>query len=310
MARHDSNETTQDKQTRRGVSKRSASRLRPASSARRQSESKTSSTGKKRNARHLMAAAVIVLFAVLMALSLMLPSLAQIFSSNHDAQQAEAEAQRAATQGSSGSGSAATSSDLTTVDGIFSAYSEEIATLETKLADDPENLAHLLHCGQAYMECARSASQYAQSDADAEKITAYFKKATQYFDAYLKLNDSEAVRVDHALCELYQGHTETAISELKDLSQASPEYGPAWANLGLAYETAGDVASARQAYVKAQEADPDDEYGSYSYAAARIAQIDQAAASAAERATTDEDAETDSSGAASLQNDLAGTSGN
>ena len=114
--------------------------------------------------------------------------------------------------------------------------------------------------------------------------------------------------MDRALCQLYEGDTSGATSALEQLTADSPDYGPAWANLGLAYEVSGDTAKAKEAYQKAEEADPDDTYGSYSFAQQRLAQINESAAQAAEQAAGASEGSdaSDSTGVSGLTEALGG----
>lgn len=317
MAKHGKSDTTKSGSgaTQKRV-KKSASRAKLASPSKAQDAgNEKKPAAQKPDRRRIVMTVVVIVFAVLMAVSLMLPSLAQVFSSNTERQRAEEEAAAAAAAAAQGSGSSAsTSYDLSSVDGIMQAYSTSIAEQEAKVAEDPENLAHLLNCGQVYMTCGYNAAQYVTSDSDGEKVISCFKSAENYFDQYLALKDSSAVKVNHGLCELYQGnvyialnnqdaaltHVQQAITELKQVTSDDPDYGPGWANLGLAYEAIGDNESAVAAYGKAQQADPNDEYGSRSFATTRISQIESQ--QQAESTTTDSD---ESTGVSALWNDLS-----
>jgi len=240
---------------------------------------------------------VIVFFAILMVVSMLLPSFAQVFSSNSQERQAE-EQTEAPSYGSDEEVSSSTS--MTSVDGVFSAYADEISSLEDKLSGDPDNLAYLLNLGQAYMGAAYQASNYASTDQDATRISEAFDTAIGYFDQYLALQDSAAVKVD----------TAGAVSALEQVTTESPDYGPAWANLGLAYEVTGDTSKAKAAYKQAEEADPDDTYGSYTFAEQRLSQLAQSDAQAAQEAVGESTSTSDSSsdsGVSGLSQALSGS---
>lgn len=281
-------------------SKKSASRMKPTAAAKKDAvaqeaaEKKDQKKGRKRDVKKIATTVVIVFFAILMVVSMLLPSFAQVFSSNSQARQAE-EQTEAPSYGSDEEVSSSTS--MTSVDGVFNAYADEISSLEDKLSGDPDNLAYILNLGQAYMGAAYQASNYASTEQDATRISEAFDTAIGYFDQYLALQDSAAVKVDRALCQLYKGDTAGAVSALEQVTTESPDYGPAWANLGLAYEVTGDTSKAKAAYKQAEEADPDDTYGSYTFAEQRLSQLAQSDAQAAQEAVGESTSTSDDSSA-------------
>lgn len=255
------------------------------------------------------------IFAVVIALSMMIPSVVTIMSNmNRDnAAQTEAaasaddtsaqdEATSSATdsdsaasdtsatdESSSATDSAADSSSATdegasltddatstTTASIDERYKTEVTALETRLKEDKDNLAALLNLGKEYMSWGYNVSYYASSDESAQShATELFDKAIEYYDRYLALNDSNAVKVDRALCQFYAGDYEAAQSALEKLTKEAADYGPAWANLGMIYESTWKTDEAQEAYKKAAEADPNDEYGAKSFANQRLASLNQ-----------------------------------
>lgn len=220
---------------------------------------------------------VIVLFAVLMALSLMLPSLQAIFSSSKSDDSSSAQQSSSSSfdssQDSSSASDSGTNSNIAKAD---DKYGEAVKSLEEKYASDSQNLATLLNLGKDYMTWGTYVRYYGTTDADATHANDLLGKAVKYYDEYLALKDSNAVRVDKALCAYYQQDGTSALQQMKDLTASAPDYGPAWANLGMLYEASGDNDSAKAAYAKAQQTDPDDEYGAKSYATQRLQSMESA----------------------------------
>lgn len=230
-------------------------------------------------------------FAVLMALSMMLPSLASIVSG---AQQASSSAQTETTTEADTTDETTTDETATdetaeteesegeTVDTatgvaqIDAAYETQVSSLETKLESDNKNLAALLNLGKLYMQWGAGASYYASTDEENAHVAELFEKAIGYYDRYLEINEDNSVKVDHALCQLYAGDIETAQAELEKLTEDAPDYGLAWANLGMIYEYSYNTEAAKAAYQKAIETDPNDEYGASSYASSRLASLNEA----------------------------------
>ena len=246
----------------------------------------SASTKPQQGGLSLGARIAIAVIAVVMALSMMLPSLSSIFSGSSSStttdQSSSADASTSESTSSSSSDSSSSSSSTSTtstVDTIDSEYKTLVASLESKLANDPNNLATLLNLGRDYMQWGYQVVYNGTTDADTTHGNDLLDKAISYFDQYLALNDSNSVKVDSALCLLYKGDTSGAISALQQITTDSPDYGPAWANLGLAYEISGDSTSALSAYQQAETTDADDEYGAKSYAEKRIASINSSTTS-------------------------------
>lgn len=227
-------------------------------------------------------------FAVLMALSMMVPSLAYIVSNSRNASEVSEAATEAATTSEDETTEedaaateaedatpedAADGEDESATSSIDASYAAELTSLEEKLAADENNLAALLNLGKLYMSWGYSVSYSSATDAETQHANDLFNTAIGYFDRYLALHDSNAVKVDRALCQLYQGDVTGAQAALTQLTEEAPDYGPAWANLGMSYEMVFDTDSAKAAYEKAIAADPDDEYGASSYASRRLAAL-------------------------------------
>ena len=209
-------------------------------------------------------------FAVIMALSMMLPSLTYIFGNNSgQTEQQEQEAQQQEEQAQSEDGEE--TETLTGIDLVDSNYAAVVDPLEAKLAENPKDLATLLSLGNNYMSWASEASGYAADDAASAHVNELYQQAIDYFDQYLKLNDSAVVKANRAMCLLYSGDADAALAALQKLTEEAPDYGPAWANIGLIREYQGDQEAAKEAYQKAIDADPNDEYGAKSYANRRLA---------------------------------------
>ena len=206
---------------------------------------------------------LIVFFAILMAASLMLPSFAAIFSSSQ----------------SSSSTSEQQSAGVTDVASADAKYTDVVASLEEKYSSDPTDLATLLNLGKDYMTWGVYVRYYGSTDADTSHANELLDKAVKYYDEYLAIKDSNAVRCDKAMCAFYQEDGTSALNQLEELTASAPDYGPAWANLGLLYEASGNTDAAKETYAKAQETDPDDEYGAKSYAAQRHSAIESAESS-------------------------------
>lgn len=256
--------------------------------------------------------------AVVMVLFMMLPSLSAIFSGSSSSSGATTDQGSAADTSSSASTStsasdssdSSSSSTTSTIGTIDTKYSTLVSTLEAKLANDPENLATLLNLGRDYMQWGVQVVYNGTTDADTSHGNDLLNRAVSYFNQYLALNDSSSVKVDCALCQLYGGDTSGALAALQKITTDTPDYGPAWANLGLAYEISGNTDSAVSAYEKAEATDADNEYGAKSYATQRIAAIKSKAttSSSSSSTTASGSSATSSNTTTGLSDTLAGIS--
>lgn len=241
----------------------------------------------------------VIVFAVIMALSMMLPSLASIFTSD-SADQASGETSEEADSG----GSDATSAETTSMATVDATYTSEVNDLLARVEEDENDLAALLNLGNDYLQWAYTASFYASTDEENAHVTELYDNAIEYYDRYLALNDSNAAAVDRALAQYYKGDVDGAIAYLEERAQgAGAEYGPVWANLGMMYESQSRTDDAENAYNMAMQTDPDDEYGAYSYASERLASLN------GESTSTGTDVSTGSSSGTSLSDTLSGASG-
>ena len=225
---------------------------------------------------------VIILFAALMAFSLVLPSLSTILSSSSSTTPTTSDTSTDDSSTDSDSESTDDSEEKSDVEKADDKYSSTVATLEEKYASDSTNLATLLNLGKDYMTWGTYVRYYGTTDADTTHANELLTKAAKYYDEYLAQHDSNAVRVDKALCAYYQEDTTSALNQLKELTETASDYGPAWANLGYIYENNGDTDSAKEAYAKAEETDPNDEYGAKSFAEQHLSSIESSESSDSE----------------------------
>lgn len=156
------------------------------------------------------------------------------------------------------------------VDYVDSQYESTVADLESKVEADPSDADSLLSLAQNCTSWGRMVGMLAQTDDERAHGTELLQRALGYYDQYLELSDTPEARTDRALCEYYLGETDQAVADLEAVTQASPDYAPAWADLGMLYESQGSTDQAVAAYEQAVEKDPDDEAGAKSYAEDRL----------------------------------------
>ena len=243
--------------------------------------------------------AVIVVFIVIFGCSTLASALASVMQPSSTGTTAGEE---------DSTGTESTESTVESMDGRFGPI---VSDLEAKVQEDPTDKASLLALGSYRFQWALSVRSLASTDDDTSHANDLFSQAIEAYDGYLALEDAPAVRVDRALCQYYEGDATAAMSALTDLTASDPDYAPAWANLGMLCEAAGDTDGAKSAYQAASEKDPDDEYGAKSYADQRLSSIDQAAQQSEGSSSADDEAGVTSSGSGSqgLVSDLSSATG-
>lgn len=259
---------------------------------------------------------IIIVFAVLMAFAMMFPSLASIVASNNQEQSDSSQTDSSTTDSSSSDSTDSTdSSSDASMDGIpenlqstAKTYVSEVNSLESKLNDDPNNLAALINVADDYMNWGYASLQASTTDDEKSYSNGLLQKAMDYYDRYLALHDSNTAKVDRALCQYYMGDTAGGTAALEQIAADAPDFGPVWANLGMVYEQAGETDKAMDAYQKAVDADPNNEYGARTYANQRLAALKAQQNASTDSSTSSTDTSSNSSADAST-GDSTSTSG-
>ena len=141
----------------------------------------------------------------------------------------------------------------------------KVADGSAPASNDPLTLAN------NFFDMGMSAMNGAKSEEDQQKAQDVFKQAIVHYDEYLANNASPAAEVDRAICVFYAGEHEQAIADLEAFVARDATFAPAWANLGMFYESHGDAGKAEKAYRKAVDtAAEDDTYGVGDYARERL----------------------------------------
>lgn len=171
-----------------------------------------------------------------------------------------------AADGSSQAAGQAVSSehDMTHVDANYASVVEQ---LQAQYDSDPSNPSALLQLANGYFDWGVAARGVGATDEDDAHVVDLFNQAIARYDDYLEQNpDSKSVEVDRAISIFYAGDRDRAIAELESFTAADGSFGPAWANLGMFYETEGRTDEAIAAYERAIESDSSDAYGVKDYA--------------------------------------------
>ncbi len=171
--------------------------------------------------------------------------------------------------------SASGAQDGSAMDQIDAQYGTAAQSLLTQYDADPSNPSALLNLANGYFDWGVAALNHAGGDADEAHARELLSDAIGYYDTYLDENPgAKSATVDRAICLFYTGDADRAVAELQDLVSEDPTFAPAWANLGMFYESQGSTEKAADAYQKAIDATADeDPYGVRSYAEERLSAI-------------------------------------
>lgn len=217
-------------------------------------------------------------FAVILVLSMMVPSLAAIVM---NARQAKAVSQ-------------AQSGEVTseTIDAVYQTQAEEA---DAALAASPNDAEAMLTAANNYFNWGYAVGAYATDENAATHSSELLGKAKDLYDQYLAKEESSDVEVNRALCLLYTGDVAGAQAALESVVDKDSACASAWANLGMIYEMTNPDAAA-SAYDSAIAADPDDEAGAKSFAQARLDALNGTTEDAAEATGDEAPADTEATG--------------
>lgn len=138
-------------------------------------------------------------------------------------------------------------------------------------ADDAASEDDPLTRANNFFDMGMAAMESAQDEESQQQAAGLFAQAVEYYDEYLATASSSSAEVDRAICVFYSGDHEGAIADLEALVKRDSTFAPAWANLGMFYESHGDTAKAKKAYQQALDAaKKEDTYGVKDYAQQRL----------------------------------------
>lgn len=207
--------------------------------------------------------AAVVLASLIMAISILLPSLSAVIEAltTTEPETTEAATTEAATEAAETEEATTEDSMQSYIDTVDERYSATADTLKAKVEADATDKASLINLANTYYTWGSALANYATSDEQVAHETEVFQNAITYYDQYLALEDASAAHVNRALCQFYIGDANSAITALQEFCANNDSYAPAWANLGMMYYACGESSMALDAYNKALAVDPDDEYG-------------------------------------------------
>ena len=137
-------------------------------------------------------------------------------------------------------------------------YGNTASFYQAALASDPESYTALVGAGNTYSDWANAAGQASQgTGADLPMRTA----AIGYYERAQAIEPTSPVGVDLAIAYFYSGEASAAIASAEGVIAADSEFVPAWFNIMIFYDTAGQRELAVAAAQRYQELDPEGQFG-------------------------------------------------
>ncbi len=146
-----------------------------------------------------------------------------------------------------------------TLESIAQQFQPTVASLTAQLQSEPESYPVLVSLGNTYFDWAIQVQQ--ASSTDSATIGADQLMWVAAKDAYrraLAVREGEApVTVDYAITLFYTGETNEAIKTALKVTKDTPDFGPAYFNLGVFYNAVGQTGKAIAAYEQYLKLDPE-----------------------------------------------------
>lgn len=201
---------------------------------------------------------VVVIFAIILVVTLTLPSLSALFS--------KSESQADTTTEQAQQDQPKTPQSAEEVDASFK---PAIDSLEKRLQEAPTNVSLLHNMSEAYRSWGIALSPYAQDQAVKDHQNEVLQKAVDTYDKLYQQSPSNTVKTDKAVTKYYMGKTDEAIADLEAIAKEEPTT-EHWANIAVLYEQMDNKEKAEEYYNKALEATDEGTEGMKEFIKARL----------------------------------------
>lgn len=154
-------------------------------------------------------------------------------------------------------------------------YRPTVQALTAQLQSDPASYTVLVSLGNTYFDWAAQTQQASQTSTAVAGADQPLWVAAK--DAYRRAVDVKSgeppVMVDYAIVTFYTGDTNEAIKLAESVSKSSPEFAPAWFNLGIFYGAVGQNQKGVAAFERYLKLDPQGKQGDPNLARQRITDL-------------------------------------
>lgn len=154
-------------------------------------------------------------------------------------------------------------------------YQPTVAALTSSLQSQPESYTALVSLGNTYFDWAAAVQQASQTTTSA--VGADQPLWVSAKDAYSRAlevkKDEPPVTVDYAITLFYTGETTKAVKIATDVTKQTPEFAPAYLNLGIFYRALGQNDEALAAFNQAIKLDPDGKQTNTEFAKTQVQEL-------------------------------------
>lgn len=147
-------------------------------------------------------------------------------------------------------------------------YQPAVAALTAQLQSTPESYTILVSLGNTYFDWANAVQQQSRtSTAAVGADQPLWISAKDAYSRAVAINAQEPpVMVDYAITRFYSGDTNGAIETAEQVAKTSPDFAPAYFNLGIFYSAVAQNDRAITALERYLKLDPEGKQGDVNFA--------------------------------------------
>lgn len=164
------------------------------------------------------------------------------------------------------------------LDAINQQFTPTVSALTAQLQSEPESYTVLVNLGNTYFDWAAQVQQQSQTTSAAvgTDLPLWVSAKDAYGRALAVQPGEPPVAVDYAITLFYTGEAAKAIEQAEAVAKASPDFAPAYFNLGIFYGSTGENAKAIANFEKYLELDPEGKQGNADFAKSQLESLGSA----------------------------------
>lgn len=158
------------------------------------------------------------------------------------------------------------------LDAVNSQFGPTVQSLTGLLQSEPESYTVLVNLGNTYFDWAIAIQQESQNTSAAigADLPIWVASADAYRRALVIQPGEPPVTVDFAIALFYTGDTANAIKNAEAIAESTPDFAPAFFNLGVFYGAINESDKAIAAFERYLELDPEGTQGNADFAKSQI----------------------------------------
>jgi len=162
-------------------------------------------------------------------------------------------------------------------------YQPTVAAITSTLQSEPESYTALVSLANTYFDWAASVQQASQTSTAAAGADQplWVSAKDAYSRAIAVKNEEPPVQVDYAITLFYTGETTKAVKVATQVTKDTPDFAPAYFNLGIFYRALGQNKESAAAFNQAVKLDPEGKQINLEFAKTQLEQLKSADTSSA-----------------------------